>query len=325
MLIDTKILAKNKLYILAVSGGPDSLFLLEKMRLGGYNLMAAHVNYKKRKNSDYDEKLVKDYCQKYSLSCEIYQVQNSEYNSVSNFQDRARQIRYNFFQKLATKYQTKYIVIAHHRDDHRETYLLQKQKKSLAEYWGLPSRTKHGKYWILRPLLSLDKQQIYQYLTENKIDYAVDATNQLPIYQRNIIRQQLTNLSSEQKTLLDREIEKKNQELKKIKKTMRTAAKHLIISRSTLKLAKKNEYEPEIYLRLLYFWINRSTDGILHKRKKKLLHEVYKQLFISPKADLIIELGNNFQIVKNAGQARIVSNKNILILNNERPSTSKKE
>ena len=134
MLIDTKILAKNKLYILAVSGGPDSLFLLEKMRLGGYNLMAAHVNYKKRKNSDYDEKLVKDYCQKYSLSCEIYQVQNSEYNSVSNFQDRARQIRYNFFQKLATKYQTKYIVIAHHRDDHRETYLLQKQKKSLAEY-----------------------------------------------------------------------------------------------------------------------------------------------------------------------------------------------
>ncbi|CFW92838.1 tRNA(Ile)-lysidine synthase [endosymbiont DhMRE of Dentiscutata heterogama] len=315
MLIDSKILAKNKLYILAVSGGPDSLFLLEKMRLAGYNLVVAHINYHKRENSDYDEKIVKNYCQKYSLPCEIYQVQNSEYNSISNFQDRARQIRYNFFQELAAKYQTKYIVAAHHRDDHRETYLLQKQKKSLVEYWGLPARTKYGKCWILRPLLSLDKQQIYQYLIENKIDYATDTTNQLLIYQRNIIRQQLAHLNPEQKAQLDREIEKKNCELKEIKKVVQTAAKRLIIcspgmpgiSHSTLKLTKKNEYEPEIYLRLLYFWINRATDGILHQRKKKLLCEVYKQLFISPKANLIIELGNDFQIVKNAGQVRIVA------------------
>ncbi|CAG8455101.1 15933_t:CDS:10 [Cetraspora pellucida] len=217
-----KILAKNKLYILAVSGGPDSLFLLEKMRLAGYNLVVAHVNYHKRENSDYDEKIVKNYCQKYSLPCEIYQVQDSEYNSISNFQDRARQIRYNFFQELAAKYQTKYIVVAHHRDDYRETYLLQKQKKSLVEYW----------------------------------DYATDATNQLPIYQRNIIRQQLAHLNPEQKAQLDREIEKKNCELKVIKKVVQTAAKRLIIcppgmpgiSHSTLKLVKKNEYEPEIYL-----------------------------------------------------------------------------
>ncbi|CAG8453571.1 1142_t:CDS:2 [Racocetra fulgida] len=234
VLIDNKMLAKNILYILAVSGGPDSLFLLEKMHLGGYNLAVAHVNYKKRKNSDYDEKIVKNYCQKYSLPCEIYQVQNSEYNSVSNFQDRARQIRYNFFQKLAAKYQTKYIVVAHHRDDHRETYLLQKQKKSL---------------------------QICQYLIENKIDYAVDTTNQLPIYQRNIIRQQIADLTPEQKVLLDKEIEKKNRELKKIKKIVQTAASQLIIhpprmpfiSHSILKLVKKNEYEAEIFLRLLYF------------------------------------------------------------------------
>src|SRR5947209_19570095 len=108
------ILAKSKLYILAVSGGPDSMFLLDKTRLEGFSLVIAHVNYKKRESSDHDEKLVRNYCQKYSLSCEVYQAKGSEYSSISNFQDRARQIRYNFFQQVADKYQTKYIVVAHH-------------------------------------------------------------------------------------------------------------------------------------------------------------------------------------------------------------------
>src|SRR5437016_3308311 len=114
----SKILDKNRLYVLAVSGGSDSMFLLEKMRCEGYNLVAAHVNYKKRENSDDDEKVVRNYCQKYSLPCEVYQIKGSEYNSINNFQDRARQIRYVFLQKLAEKHQTKYIVVAHHGDDH---------------------------------------------------------------------------------------------------------------------------------------------------------------------------------------------------------------
>ena len=141
-LLNQKILDRNKLYILAVSGGPDSMFLLDKMRLEKFNLVVAHVNYKKRESSDYDEKLVKNYCQKHSLPYEVYQLQGSEYNSIKNFQDKARRIRYDFCQELAQKYQTKYIVVAHHFDDHLETYLLQKQRKSLVEYWGLPAKTK---------------------------------------------------------------------------------------------------------------------------------------------------------------------------------------
>jgi tRNA(Ile)-lysidine synthase len=139
-------LDKSRLYIVAVSGGPDSMFLLDSVRLAGYNFVVAHVNYKKRTDSDFDEKMVRNYCQKYSLNLEVYQFQGSEYNFVSNFQDKARKIRYEFFQKLADKYQTKYIVVAHHLNDHLETYLLQKQRQSLVDYWGLPAKTKHGKY-----------------------------------------------------------------------------------------------------------------------------------------------------------------------------------
>jgi tRNA(Ile)-lysidine synthase TilS/MesJ len=104
----------------------------------------------------------------------------------------------------------------------------------------------------LRPLLFHNKQQICHYLTENKIDYAVDITNQLPIYQRNIVRQKLNNLSKEEKKSLEKEIKEKNKELKKNKKLVRVAANELIISRSAIKLDKTKTYSPEIYLRLLY-------------------------------------------------------------------------
>jgi len=100
--------------------------------------------------------------------------------------------------------------------------------------------------------LSLSKQQICRYLTENKVNYAIDSTNQLPIYQRNIIRKELDNLRKEEKKSLEKEIKEKNLELKKNKKLVKVAAKKLIISHSALKLDKTNNYSSEVYLRLLY-------------------------------------------------------------------------
>ena len=105
----------------------------------------------------------------------------------------------------------------------------------------------------MRPLLSLNKQQICQYLAQKKINYAVDITNQLPIYQRNIFRKKLDNLSKEGKKTLEKEIKEQNQELRKVKKLVKITAKKLIISPFVLKLDKKDEYLPEVYLRLLYF------------------------------------------------------------------------
>jgi len=75
----------------------------------------------------------------------------------------------------------------------------------------------------------------------------------LPIYQRNIIRQKLDNLSKEEKKSLEKEIKEKNQELRKIKKLVKIAAKQLVISASVLELDKANKYSPEIHLRLLYY------------------------------------------------------------------------
>lgn len=296
---------KNQKYVLAISGGPDSMFLLDNMRQLGYNLVVAHVNYKKREDSDFDEKIVRNYCQKYSLNFESKLVEKNEYSPKINFQAQARRIRYDFFQELATKHQTEYIVVAHHYDDNLETYLLQKQRKSLVDYWGLPTKIKLGEFWIIRPLLTLDKSYIYQYLSEKKIAYANDVTNQLAIYQRNIIRQKLSDLSEEEKEKLRKEIDKKNQELKEVKKEVRDVTKKLIVSRYIFRLCDKNEYSLEVCLRFLYHWINQATNGLLQQKKTQLLKEIYKQLFISKKKKIVIELGKNFHITKSNNQVLI--------------------
>jgi hypothetical protein len=74
----------------------------------------------------------------------------------------------------------------------------------------------------------------------------------LPIYQRNIIRQKLDNFTQEEKKTLEKEIQEKNRELKKVKNLVEKAAKKLIISPSILQLSGEIEYPQEVYLRLLY-------------------------------------------------------------------------
>lgn len=296
---------KKQNCILAISGGPDSIFLLDNMRQLGYNFIVAHVNYKKREDSDFDEEVVKNYCQRYSLKLEVRSIKKTEYSLKINFQAQARKIRYDFFQELAVKYQTKYIVVAHHYDDHLETYLLQKQKKSLVDYWGLSKKIRISGFFVLRPLLLIDKNYIYRYLLERKIAYANDITNQLSIYQRNIIRQELGRLSDEERKELGKEIDKKNQELKVIKKKVKDVIKNLVVSRYIFRFCKKDEYSSEIYLRFLYYWINKATNGLLQQKKKQILKEIYKQLFVSEKKNLIIKLGNNFHIIKGNNQVLI--------------------
>src|ERR1700744_851053 len=119
---------KKSFYVLGVSGGPDSMFLLDKMRKLKYNLIVAHVNYKKRVSSDRDEKIVSDYCNRFKIKFFSFSPKNYE---KGNFQSLARKIRYDFFFSIADIFSTKNIVIAHNFEDSLETYQLQLKRKSL--------------------------------------------------------------------------------------------------------------------------------------------------------------------------------------------------
>lgn len=301
-----KILNQQYFYVLAVSGGPDSMFLLDNLRQKGYRLAVAHVNYHKRKESDRDEKLVKRYCRTWNLPCFVCPIESSEQLSAKNFQAWAREKRYSFFRKIAQQNQTKYILTAHHLNDHLETYLFQKQRKSLVKHWGLSSKVRWKDVYILRPLIHLSKEQIYQYLSKKKIPYVIDQTNYLPTYQRNIIRQKMINFSAEKKERLFKEIVQKNQELHQIELLLKKKAKK-VIANSTLNLNSWATDSPELKIRLLYYWINKNTNQEFVNRKKGIFWETKKQLE-SPKKILTIILNKNYRVQKNYPWANIEKN-----------------
>ena len=92
----------DKNYIVGVSGGPDSMFLLDNfVRSGFRKIIVCHVNYKKRLSSDRDELTVKKYCQDKKIKFILLKVTNQIYKYYdqfnSNFQAKARMIRYDFF------------------------------------------------------------------------------------------------------------------------------------------------------------------------------------------------------------------------------------
>ena len=84
----------------------------------------------------------------------------------------------------------------------------------------------------MRPLLRISKEKIFQYLHQNNIPYAIDETNYLPIYQRNIIRQKLLMFPPEKKRELLKEIQQKNQELRKTKLLLKAQIKQAIANSS---------------------------------------------------------------------------------------------
>ena len=103
----------------------------------------------------------------------------------------------------------------------------------------------------MRPLLTVKKKQIYQYLILKKIPYAVDKTNFLPLYQRNIVRQKINNLSAAERKVMQSEIKQKNQELRQIKKNLKKQTGAVIVN-SSFNLAAWETNSSELKLRLIY-------------------------------------------------------------------------
>lgn len=180
----------KKRYVIAVSGGPDSMALLHMYHK--YVKAVCTVKYNKRPDCDFDVECVKKLCTKYNLQLELLDVTDEIYDSISenNFQNKARIIRYDFFKKIAKKYNTNKILVAHHLDDFLETAYMQQKQSTNLNFYGIKEVTVlDDGFEIHRPLIrKYRKSTLKRYCQDFNIEYAIDSSNELPIYERNRVR-----------------------------------------------------------------------------------------------------------------------------------------
>lgn len=161
--------------------------LLDMERQKGTPLMVCHVNYRHRSTADRDEKIVRDYCLQHGIPVAVlYPV-----HEKGNFQAWARDVRYDFFLQQARRQGSDTLLAAHHRDDLLETYVFQKERGMLCDWYGLRYRTSRQGLTIERPLLKWSKQELEDYCLQHGVPYGLDESNFTDDYARNRIRHRL--------------------------------------------------------------------------------------------------------------------------------------
>lgn len=185
--------------VVGISGGADSVFLLhvlEKIRKRfNLTLRAAHFNHSLRgEDSDQDEAFTASFCEKRGLPFRRARWERKGGNgSVS--EERAREVRYQFFERICREEGADKIALAHTRDDDVETILFRFLRGSgLAGLRGIPDERPLGPYRIIRPLKELSREVIRAYLRREGIPWREDHSNTDLRYTRNRIRHNLLPL-----------------------------------------------------------------------------------------------------------------------------------
>lgn len=204
------------LYFIAVSGGVDSMLLLELMFEEKLPIHVLHVNYHLRGiESVEDELLLRNYCEsnKIPLTVESVHLKEKLVANGGNLQNEARKVRYDFFQKELNKVPNSKLVLAHHLNDQLETFFLQLFRNAgIAGLSGMkPVNNK-----LLRPFLTFKKKEIYFLAIDRNISWREDKSNAKNDYNRNRLRNEIIPFLSseipnlENSILLFQEIFEKN-------------------------------------------------------------------------------------------------------------------
>ncbi len=176
---------KGKRNLLAFSAGVDSsalFFLLIKHQI---TFDIAIVDYGMREQSKDEVAYAEVLAQKYGKSCFIKEVKIDE----SNFEARAREARYRFFEEIIAKHRYDTLITAHQLNDRLEWFLMQLSKGAgLVELLGFDEIEERGSYRLVRPLLFTSKDNLIEYLHTNAINYFIDKSNSDPKYRRNYFR-----------------------------------------------------------------------------------------------------------------------------------------
>ncbi len=178
-------LKTDKHFLLGVSGGSDSMVLLYLFKKLDIKATIVHCNYQMRgDSSEKDQQLVEEICSMWNFDCISMKFDPPESGGI-NFQNWARDKRYQAFRDLKKEEQADAIVLAHHMDDQLETILQKILRGAGLDSW------KGMRVWdgeLLRPLLQFSKNEILEYAANQNIPYRLDSSNSESTYSRNFLR-----------------------------------------------------------------------------------------------------------------------------------------
>lgn len=176
-MLNKKILDREKLYLVAISGGADSVALLMMMLDEGYRVEAVHCNFHLRgEEADRDEAFVASLCERFGVALHRVHFDTRGYAALHklSIETAARDLRYGYFERLREDIGAEAIVVAHHRDDNVETVLM-----NLVRGTGLKGlagiRPVNGR--VIRPLLDMTREDIEAYIYKRGESFVTDSTN----------------------------------------------------------------------------------------------------------------------------------------------------
>ena len=178
--------------VLGVSGGPDSITMLDILRQLReeleFEIVVAHINHMIREEAIEDEKYVQEYCKKNNIECYIKRIDVEKIANTKKIgtEEAGRKVRYEFFEEILQKTGSNKIGIAHNKNDKIETIIMHILRGSgISGLKGIEPK-RDNKY--IRPLIECERSEIEQYCEENKLEPRIDKTNFENEYTRNKIR-----------------------------------------------------------------------------------------------------------------------------------------
>lgn len=294
--------------LVAVSGGSDSLALLHILiKENKYNLIVAHVNYNYRNSSLNDENIVRNFCLNHNIKLYVLTL-DSKKEQEGNFEDWARVKRYKFFKGIYDKEECKCLFVGHQKEDLIETYLLQKNRGSIVEYYGLVKENIIQGMKVIRPLLQYTKKQLEEYCFDNNIKFGVDETNFDLTYSRNKIRHEvISKMSEEEKNNIVNEVNELNKKRDIHLKEIHYKYNDCLISDNSIDLDKYNQMNDNDKIEILYYFLIKN----IYKRisiKKSRLNDILRKIN-SDKPNIELAKYDDFTLYKEYKTLVIAKNK----------------
>ena len=287
-----KLLNSNDLYIIALSGGADSVALLLLLKNAHFNVHAAHCNFCLRGDeSDRDEAFCVELCQRLGVELHRAHFDTREYAELHkvSIEMAARELRYKWFEQLRQDIGAAGICVAHHRDDSVETVLL-----NLVRGTGLRGLTgihpRNG--YILRPLLCVSRAEIEKFLADRGQKFVTDSTNLEADVQRNIVRLEVLPLLRKLNPAVAENIQRTAENISEAQQVLNVAIARINNS-NILNLSDIEKYGSSEYL--IFEWLKKygfngnQVRQILEAETGKIISSMTGYDVLKDRGRLIVE------------------------------------